>query len=45
MGSDFLPSHIRITLTVIDEKGREVPYSTDARINMTEKAAYKLVPQ
>jgi general secretion pathway protein J len=45
VGADFLPSHIRITLTVIDEKGRELPFSTDARINMTEKAAYKLVPQ
>jgi general secretion pathway protein J len=45
VGADFLPSHIRITLTVIDENGKEVAYSTDARINMTEKAAYKLVPQ
>jgi general secretion pathway protein J len=40
---DFLPSHVRITLTVIDERGQEVPYSTDARIQVTEKVLYKKV--
>jgi general secretion pathway protein J len=35
-GTPYLPAHIRITLTVIDERGQEVTYSTDARINMTE---------
>jgi general secretion pathway protein J len=45
IGSDFLPSHVRITLVVIDEHGREDSYSTDARIQLTEKVAYRLVPQ
>jgi general secretion pathway protein J len=35
-GTTFLPSHVRITLTVYDELGREVTYATDARIRMTE---------
>ena len=38
---DYLPSHVRITLTVIDERGQEVAYSTDARIQVTEKVDYK----
>jgi prepilin-type N-terminal cleavage/methylation domain-containing protein len=36
-GAEFLPSHVRISLTVYDELGREVTYSTDARIRMTER--------
>jgi general secretion pathway protein J len=40
---DFLPSHVRITLTVIDERGQDVSYSTDARIQVTEKVLYKKV--
>jgi len=36
-GADFLPSHVRITLIVLDEQGREVSYATDARLRMTEK--------
>jgi general secretion pathway protein J len=36
-GNQYLPTHVRITLTVLDERGREVSYSTDARIQMTEK--------
>jgi general secretion pathway protein J len=35
-GMQFLPSHVRITLVVVDERGREVTYATDARIRMTE---------
>jgi general secretion pathway protein J len=35
-GYQYPPSHVRITLTVIDERGKEVTYSTDARIRMTE---------
>ena len=38
---DYLPSHVRISLTVIDERGQEVVYSTDARIQVTEKVEYK----
>jgi general secretion pathway protein J len=36
-GNQYLPAHVRITLTVIDERGQEVSYSTDARIQLTEK--------
>jgi len=36
-GNQYLPTHVRITLTVLDERGQEVSYSTDARIQMTEK--------
>jgi general secretion pathway protein J len=44
-GNQYLPTHIRITLTVIDERGQDVSYSTDARIRMTEKVDYKPVKQ
>ena len=44
-GNQYLPTHVRITLTVIDERGQEVSYSTDARIQMTEKVDYKPVRQ
>jgi general secretion pathway protein J len=36
-GTQYLPTHVRITLTVVDERGQEVSYSTDARIQMTER--------
>lgn len=44
-GTQYLPTHVRITLTVIDERGQEVNYSTDARIQMTERVDYKPVRQ
>lgn len=44
-GNQYLPTHIRITLTVVDERGQDVSYSTDARIRMTEKVDYKPVKQ
>ena len=44
-GMPYLPTHPRITLTVIDERGKEVNYSTDARIQMTEKVGYRPVPE
>ena len=43
-GMPFLPTHVRITLTVIDERGKEVSYSTDARIQITEKVGYRGSP-
>jgi len=43
-GNTYLPSHVRITLTVVDERRQEVPYSTDARINMTERVGYRPAP-
>jgi general secretion pathway protein J len=42
-GAQYLPTHVRITLTVLDERGQEVSYSTDARIQVTEKVAYRPV--
>jgi general secretion pathway protein J len=36
-GTQYLPTHVRITLTVVDERGQEVTYSTDARVQMTER--------
>jgi len=36
VGAEYLPSHVRITLIVVDERGQEVTYSTDARIRVTE---------
>jgi len=44
-GMPYLPTHLRMTLTVIDERGKEVNYSTDARIQMTEKVGYRPVPE
>jgi general secretion pathway protein J len=44
-GPQYLPTHVRITLTVIDERNQEVSYTTDARIQMTEKVDYKPVKQ
>ena len=40
-GYQFLPSHVRIALTVIDERGQEVTYATDARIHVTERVGYR----
>jgi len=43
-GTPYLPAHIRITLTVVDDRGREVSYSTDARIQVTENVSYRPAP-
>jgi general secretion pathway protein J len=43
-GMTYLPSHVRITLIVVDERGKEVSYSTDARIQITENVGYRPVP-
>jgi general secretion pathway protein J len=43
-GYQYPPSHVRITLTVIDERGQEVSYSTDARVQTMEKVGYRPVP-
>jgi general secretion pathway protein J len=44
-GNQYLPTHVRITLVVIDERGQEVTFASDARIEMTEKVDYKPVAQ
>jgi type II secretory pathway pseudopilin PulG len=46
MGADglqYLPTHVRIALTIYDEKGREQTYTSSARIMMTERVAYRPV--
>jgi general secretion pathway protein J len=44
-GMPYLPTHIRITITILDQRGREVSYSTDARIQLTEKVGYRNFPE
>lgn len=43
-GTPYLPSHVRITLTVTDDRGHEVSYATDARIQITENVSYRPAP-
>jgi general secretion pathway protein J len=40
-GRQYLPTHVRIWLTIYDEKGREVVFSSAARIQMTERVDYR----
>ena len=40
-GWGFLPSHVRIALTVLTAEGRAVTYATDARIQLTERVGYR----
>lgn len=42
-GEQFLPTAVRIWLTVVDERGQDVTYFTSARIMMTEKVDYRPV--
>lgn len=45
-GMSYMPSHVRISLTVLDERGKELSYATDARIQMTERVGYRrMTPQ
>ena len=41
IGMNYLPSHVHISLTVLDGDGQEVTYATDARIQLTEKVGYR----
>ena len=43
-GTPYLPAHVRITLTIVDDRGQEVSYSTDARIQVTENVSYRPAP-
>ena len=43
-GTPYLPAHVRITLTVTDARGKEVDYSSDARIQITENVSYRPAP-
>jgi general secretion pathway protein J len=42
-GFQYLPTHVRIELTIYDEKGLEKKFTTSARIMMTERVAYRPV--
>ncbi|MCG5054808.1 MAG: prepilin-type N-terminal cleavage/methylation domain-containing protein [Myxococcales bacterium] len=37
---DYLPTHVRVALTVLDERNREVTYLSAARLQMTEKVQH-----
>jgi hypothetical protein len=44
MGADglqYLPTHVRITLGILDERGREQLYTSAARVVMTERVDYR----
>ena len=46
MGADglqYLPTHVRITLVIYDERGQERTFTSSARIMMTERVAYRPV--
>jgi general secretion pathway protein J len=40
-GFQYLPTHIKVTLTVLDDRGKEYSLSTDARIHVTERVDYR----
>ncbi len=40
-GLQYLPTHVRIYLTVVDERGQEVVYSSASRIQLTERVDYR----
>ncbi len=40
-GVQYLPAHVRISLTIIDERGRPVTYTSAARIQMNERVGYR----
>jgi prepilin-type N-terminal cleavage/methylation domain-containing protein len=42
-GMPYLPSHVRIQLTIYDERGQEKTFTSSARIMMTERVAYRPV--
>jgi general secretion pathway protein J len=42
-GQPFLPTHVRIWLSLVDERGQEVTYFSSARLMMTEKVGYRPV--
>jgi general secretion pathway protein J len=47
MGADglpYLPSHVRITLGLLDERGQEMTFSSAARIQMTEFVDHRPAP-
>jgi general secretion pathway protein J len=41
LGMNYLPSHVHIALTVLDDEGRELTYATDARVQLTDRVGYR----
>jgi type II secretion system protein J len=44
MGADglqYLPTHVRVTLGLIDERGREMVFTSAARVHMTERVDHR----
>jgi general secretion pathway protein J len=39
-GLQYLPTQVRISLTVIDERGKAVTFTSTARLQVTEKVYY-----
>jgi general secretion pathway protein J len=40
-GRQYVPTHIRISLTVVDEKGEQITFTSAARLQMTERVDYR----
>jgi general secretion pathway protein J len=48
MGADgvaYLPTHVRVTLGLLDENGREMVFTSAARVHMTEKVDHRPATQ
>jgi general secretion pathway protein J len=48
MGADglqYLPTQVRISLTVIDERGQAATFTSTARLQVTERVGYRPTPQ
>jgi hypothetical protein len=42
-GKDYLPTHVRVTLGLLDENNQPVTYTSAARIQMTDAVDYRAV--
>jgi hypothetical protein len=40
-GVQFLPTHVRMTLGLLDEQGREMTFTSGARVHMTERVDHR----
>jgi general secretion pathway protein J len=40
-GFQYLPTQVKIALTVVDERGKEVTFTSLARIHVTERVDYR----
>ena len=44
-GLSYLPTHVRVTLGLLDERGQEMTFTSAARIQMTEPVDYRSTKQ